>query len=358
MMVRMSILRCKRKLWYSSVATAALLSSVAPTASFVLSGPVGRSSAQPLSLHQLPMRVPLLVQLFSTMAKVDDSTIPESMKEWSDLLPFDDSSHRSARIRVVDNDAFQAPGFPERLKSTVTACRELGKSSIWVEVPMHRCSLIEMGDMRSLGFQFHHATGDKAVLNLWLEDSESKIPDFATHNVGVGAVVVNSRDEILLVRELRQNYMPWKTPTGHSNLGEHIDDAAVREVFEETRIRSKFHSILSFRQTHDLAHGRSDLFFVCRLDPIEELDCDGSAIIDLPTAQECEIEKAEWVPLSEYRAIIHDTEHGHPMMRHVLEMYDAGKHIRKNMVNSVIPGRRPNAMYCPSFEEGERNIKS
>lgn len=204
--------------------------------------------------------------------------------------------------------------------------------------------------MHALGFRFHHAVGAKAVLNLWLKESESKVPEFATHNVGVGAVVINSRSEILCVRELRQNYMPWKTPTGLSNLGEQIDDAGVREVFEETGIRTKFHSILSFRQTHNLAHGRSDLFFVCRLDPIEAVGDDGRPIIVSPTAQACEIEKTEWVPLSDYRAMIHDKDQGHPMMRHVIDLYDAGKRIDKNMVDSVIPGRRPNAMYVPSFD--------
>ena len=80
---------------------------------------------------------------------------------------------------------------------------------------------------------------------------------------GVGAVVVNSRDEILCVRELRMNYMPWKVPGGLSELGESISDAAEREVLEETGVPTKFHSILSFRHAHGLANGRSDLYFVC-----------------------------------------------------------------------------------------------
>jgi len=286
--------------------------------------------------------------------------------DWSDILPFSDGSHRSARIEIPSSQsdkedpettsttaaAFAASNFGERLASTVTACRELGKSSVWIECPMNRCSLIETGKMQELGFHFHHAIGEKAVLNLWLEDTtESKVPEFSTHNVGVGAVVVNSRDEILCVRELRKNYLPWKTPTGLSELGEHIDDAAVREVMEETGIRTKFHSILSFRQTHGLAHGRSDLFFVCRLDPIEdERDQDGNVIITEPTAQVCEIETAEWIPLSEYRAMINDPDQGHPMMRHAIELYDAGRRIEKNMVDSVIPGRGPNAVYFPNIQ--------
>jgi len=216
---------------------------------------------------------------------------------------------------------------------------------------MSRAGLIE--DMVDLGLRFHHAAGETAVLNVWLRGGESKIPEYATHNVGIGAVVVNSRDEILCVRELRKNYMPWKTPTGLSDLGEQIDEAAVREVMEETGIRTKFHSLLSFRQTHGLAHGRSDLFFVCRMDPIEEVDEDGNAIIPEPIPQEDEIAKAEWVPLDEYRAMVkgENGENGHPMMSHVIDVLDAERRIEKRVVKSIVPGRKPNAIYLPNVNE-------
>jgi ADP-ribose pyrophosphatase YjhB (NUDIX family) len=193
----------------------------------------------------------------------------------------------------------------------------------------------------------HHAHSDYIVANLWLRSDSNKIPQFSTHNVGVGGVVVNSRNEILLVRELRTNYRPWKLPTGLSELGEHIDVAAEREVWEETGIRTKFHSILGFRQTHGLAYNRSDLFFVCRLDPIEQRAEDGGVVIPEPVAQECEIETASWVPLEEYRAMVNDPEHGHPMMSHVLHVLEAGRQIQRTVVDSVVPGRKPNAIYYP-----------
>lgn len=338
MMGRIAVFNSRRKLLRSTVATAAALALSSSTIKVA-------ALIQPRHFTQ--------TRMFSTETNGKETPM-EINESWSDVLPFSKSSHRSAKITIPaesDDDAYVELTFRTRLESTVIACRELGKSSIWVEVPMDRCSLIEKGDMKALGFQFHHAVGEKAVLNLWLKDTESKVPEFATHNVGVGAVVVNSRDEILCVREIRKNYMPWKTPTGLSELGEQIDDAAVREVLEETGIRTKFHSILSFRQTHGLAHDRSDLFFVCRLDPIEGVDENGNILIDTPTAQTCEIEKAEWVPLSEYRELVNDKENGHPMMRHVIEMYDNGKRIEKNMVHSVIPGRKPNAMYYPSIEK-------
>jgi 8-oxo-dGTP pyrophosphatase MutT (NUDIX family) len=248
-------------------------------------------------------------------------------------------------------DAFDASAFRSRLSATVAACRQMGKSSLWVEVPMCRASLVE--DMAEFGLRFHHAEGETAVLNLWLRDGQaSKIPAFATHNVGVGGLVVNSRDEILCVRELRRNYLPWKTPTGLADLGESLEAAAVREVLEETGIRTTFRSVVGFRQTHSVAHGRSDLFFVCRLDPIEDVNPDGTAVVPDPVVQPCEIETAAWIPLDEYRAMVdggtdQESPGGHPMMMHLLASLDAGRSIERRVVESVVPGRSPNSIFYP-----------
>jgi 8-oxo-dGTP pyrophosphatase MutT (NUDIX family) len=275
--------------------------------------------------------------------------------DWNDILPYEKSSHNSATITIPKDDSspmFARSTFRDLLEDTCTALRELQKSSVWVEVPMARASLIE--EMVDLGFEFHHAHGTTAKLNMWLrEDTECKVPEFATHHVGVGAVVVNSREEILCVREIRRNFMPWKVPGGLAELGESISEAAEREVLEETGIPTKFHSILSFRHAHGLSNGRSDLFFVCRLDPIEETDEEGNVVIPDPCAQECEIEDAQWIPFPEYRDMVHGVngESGHPMMSHVMNVYDQGARIQPREVKSVVPGRKPNSIYSPDISE-------
>nr|XP_025729931.1 nucleoside diphosphate-linked moiety X motif 6 isoform X2 [Callorhinus ursinus] len=61
----------------------------------------------------------------------------------------------------------------------------------------------------------------------------------------------------------------WKFPGGLSEPGEDIGDTAVREVFEETGIKSEFRSLLSIRQQHTdpRAFGKSDMYIICRLKP-------------------------------------------------------------------------------------------
>lgn len=185
-----------------------------------------------------------------------DVTIDNGTAEWKDILPMHKGSHNSSKVIIpsvllrhppppggssstndhlddeIKNgvvDPFEKSHFRDRLESTIQACRRLKRSSLWIHVPMNRAGLIE--DLSHYGFQYHHAIDTTAVLNLWLVDGmDSKIPAYATHNVGVGAVVVNSRNEILCVREKRRNYLPWKTPTGLTELGESLDMAAEREV--------------------------------------------------------------------------------------------------------------------------------
>jgi len=282
-----------------------------------------------------------------------------SDSEPNEILPYADTSHNSATITIPTDDedgseAFTPENFSALLTNTVGVLRELEKSSLWVEVPMSKARLIEEIEAADLGFQFHHAQGSTAKLNAWLRDDiPSKVPEFATHHVGVGAVVVNSRDEILCIRELRKNYHPWKIPTGLADLGESIHSAAEREVLEETGITATCHSILSFRHTHGMANGRSDLFFVCRLIPKE--DEDGST--QTPVPQACEIAEAKWIPLSEYRDMVDgltEESKGHPVMTFVMnQIFDKGLRINMMEVSSVVPGRRPTPLYFPETSISE-----
>uniref|UniRef100_A0A665VVZ2 Nucleoside diphosphate-linked moiety X motif 6 n=1 Tax=Echeneis naucrates TaxID=173247 RepID=A0A665VVZ2_ECHNA len=62
----------------------------------------------------------------------------------------------------------------------------------------------------------------------------------------------------------------WKFPGGLSDPGENIGATAVREVLEETGVRSEFRSLLSIRQQHNHpgAFGMSDMYIICRLRPL------------------------------------------------------------------------------------------
>ena len=277
----------------------------------------------------------------------------ESVYDFDSILPFEKHSHNSIKITVPQKDpsdgknAFDNTSFYSKLEATISTAQQLAKSAIWIDVPISKARLMEHA--HKCGFEFHHAEGDVATLSKWLLDKEeSRIPTYATHQVGVGAVCINQEtNEILCVREKRNNYRPWKMPGGLAELGEHLDEAVVREVYEETGIQTRFLSVLGVRHTHGLQFGRSDLYFVCRLEPLP----DAHGKIAQPVPQEGEIEAAAWVSLDEYKDMVNnpDSKIGHPMMKHIMQLADQGESneydIQKTLVSSVVPGRKSSPVY-------------
>ncbi|XP_075806976.1 nucleoside diphosphate-linked moiety X motif 6 isoform X1 [Microtus pennsylvanicus] len=146
--------------------------------------------------------------------------------------------------------------------------RSEGRVAAWLHVPILQSHFI--APAASLGFHFHHAESDSSTLTLWLGEGPSRLPGYATHQVGVaGAVFDDSTRKVLVVQDRNKLKNMWKFPGGLSEPGEDIGDTAVREVFEETGVKSEFRSLLSIRQQHRHpgAFGKSDLYLICRLQP-------------------------------------------------------------------------------------------
>ena len=195
----------------------------------------------------------------SRMINTTTSISDDEKYDWNTLLPFEQHTHNSIKISIDEDvsnngseDAYDVSTFQSKLQATLETAQELHKSAMWIDVDISRSNLISQA--AKLGFQYHHASGGKATLCKWLiKDQSSRIPEYATHQVGVGACVINPvKDEILVVREARNNYRPWKIPGGLAELGEHLDEAAVREVYEETGIECSFNNVLAMRHTHGM----------------------------------------------------------------------------------------------------------
>ena len=118
-----------------------------------------------------------------------------------------------------------------------------------------------------------------------------------------------------------------------------MQDTAIREVYEETGIRSEFCSVIGFRQQHNYptAFGRSDLYVICRLRP---LSYEINACKD-------EIKKCEWLDLA---YLLNYTENN--LTRLMAQMIKHGKDngfdsidIKPREMSSPIKGRFYNLFY-------------
>ena len=169
------------------------------------------------------------------------------------------------------------PDFAERLAPSMERWQAEGLKSAMLKLPIEHAGLATAAAEH--GFSFHHvpldADGQSVVLKKWLQPLlEDKIPPFATHQVGIAGLCIDDAGRLLVVKEWsdvegggREPSKQWKLPGGLLDAGETFAEAAVRETFEETGVRTRFRSLLSFWHRHGLTWGKSDLYYVARLEP-------------------------------------------------------------------------------------------
>jgi 8-oxo-dGTP pyrophosphatase MutT (NUDIX family) len=177
-----------------------------------------------------------------------------------------------------------------QLDADIATYRSNGRRLAWLHVPIARSALIPR--LVPLGFEFHHARAAYVMLVLRLA-TDAFVHTDASHFVGAGAVVINDRQELLVICErvhANANRPFYKMPGGLVDTGERLSDAVEREVFEETGVRARFESIVCLRHQHGYRFGKSDFYVVCRLTPLT---------LDLNPDPE-EIAECLWMPVSAY----------------------------------------------------------
>jgi len=181
--------------------------------------------------------------------------------------------------------------FAGRLAASVDAWQS-HYALIWLDLPASRAELISVA--LELGFGFHHCSPDTLMLCKKLQ-ADSYLPMAATHSIGVGAVVLSASGKVLLVQEKPlEGRSPgyFKLPGGMVDAKEHLADAAIREVLEETGVTASFESYLGLRHHHQGQFGASNLYMVCRLSA-EETE---------PKPDPREILQARWFDCADYLA--------------------------------------------------------
>jgi len=182
-----------------------------------------------------------------------------------------------------------AQRFPGLLAQSLATWRAEGKRLVWLELPLAHAALVPHA--AAAGFRFHHSDEEHLVMTCRLVEG-AFVPAHATHYIGAGGVVLNARDELLVVCERhRRTQQPYyKLPGGALQSGEHLVDGVIREVLEETGIQTRFEALVCLRHWHGYRYGKSDIYFVCRLSPLSEE----------VTIQAEEIEECLWMPVDEY----------------------------------------------------------
>jgi len=201
-------------------------------------------------------------------------------------------------VRLQDGELALSPAaFRERLRAALGGWRTGGTRGVWLPLPVEAASFVPVAV--SLGFEYHHAKKSYIMLTAWLPAPPNTLPEYPHHQLGVGGMVLNRDGEVLCIQEKRGMTAGmtdfWKLPGGLVDHGEDLQLAVVREVLEETGIRTVFRCVASARETHSGPFGTTDIYMICclALDP----KAYESGFVPTPAPQQEEIANASWKPL-------------------------------------------------------------
>jgi ADP-ribose pyrophosphatase YjhB (NUDIX family) len=219
-------------------------------------------------------------------------------------LPAQPLPYRGVLIDWTIGEVPPAEDFQNRLAPSLERWRVEGIKSAMLKLPIEHAGLATIAAEH--GFTFHHvpleANGHHVVLKKWLQpELTDKVPPFATHQVGVAGLCMDDQGNMLVVKEWRDDAASgtrvpsaqWKLPGGLLDCGESFGDAAMRETFEETGVQTRFQGLLCFWHRHGLTWGKSDLYYVARLEPADA----ASTVINVDPE---EISDCRWMSISEF----------------------------------------------------------
>jgi 8-oxo-dGTP diphosphatase len=161
------------------------------------------------------------------------------------------------------------------------------RNLIWIYINIQKSDFIPIATNR--GFFFHSCDEDYVLIVKRLKEN-AIIPTAANHTLGVGAVVINDNNEILVIKEKISN-LGYKLPGGHIDNAEMISTALEREVLEETGVIVEFESIISLGHFYPHQFHKSNLYVICIAKP-------KSLEISIQDTQE--ILDAKWIDVNRY----------------------------------------------------------
>ena len=161
------------------------------------------------------------------------------------------------------------------------------RNLIWIYIDINRSDFIPIATKKVF---FFHSCDEKYVLVVKRLIEDAIIPTAANHTLGVGAVVINDDNQILVIKERISN-QGYKLPGGHIDNCEMISTALVREVKEETGIDVEFDSIISLGHFYPHQFHKSNLYILCIA---------SAKSFEINIEDTKEIIEAKWMDVSEY----------------------------------------------------------
>ena len=194
-------------------------------------------------------------------------------------------------IVKVESIPSSASDFFDALQILLKNAQQENIALLWLDLTAQQHEHISAA--LSLGFEFHNCEARRITLT-FQATKDVYIPVPPTHTIGVGAVVINANNEILLVRDrIHTSHSIYKLPGGMLEHAQSLEEGVVREVWEETGVRATLIKMVSVLNSHPYRFNKSNMYIVFQLE---------AQSLEINVIDTHEIEKAFWMPLEEFFA--------------------------------------------------------
>lgn len=181
--------------------------------------------------------------------------------------------------------------FEQALIQLLHEAQQDQKNLIWLDLTTDQGEHIAIAT--HLGFTFHNCESHRITL-VHRVKPDAYIPVPPTHTIGVGAVVINDKNELLMVRDrIHTSSSLYKLPGGMLEHAEEFAKTVEREVYEETGIVATINKVVGFLNSHPFMYGKSNIYAIFQLTA-------QSYEIDIQDTNE--IEEAIWMDIDAFFA--------------------------------------------------------
>ncbi len=193
---------------------------------------------------------------------------------------------------IVEGESIETSSseFKKSLLLLLERASKEAKKLIWLDLTTEQSQHIAIA--LEQGFEFHNCEPHRTTL-IHKIFPDAYVPVSPSHTIGVGAVVINKKEELLMVRDRIRGakHSLYKLPGGMLEHADRLMDGVEREVYEETGIKSKLIKMVSVLNSHPYRFNKSNMYIVFQLEPL-------NSEINIIDTQE--IEEAIWMPLDEF----------------------------------------------------------